>query len=196
MDPFIHNWIFLPFLIFVARMCDVTLGTMRHVLIARGMKKVVPFLGFFEVLIWLIAIGQIMKNLENVMCYIAWASGFAMGNYIGMMIEEKIALGLQVVRVITNQSCDEFLNQLNKANMGATVMNGTGAKGPVKIIFTVLERKNIPSFVQILSLFNPDAFYSIEDVRAANKGVFQSKMNVGSKNYNIIRRMFPTTKGK
>ena len=93
------SWIVLPVLIFMSRMCDVTLGTLRHIFMAKGFTKIVPILGFFEVLLWLIVIGQVMKNLNNVACYIGWAGGFATGTLVGMKIEEKLALGLQVIRI-------------------------------------------------------------------------------------------------
>ena len=103
-----YNWITLPLIIFFSRICDVSLGTLRHVFISKGFRKIVPLLGFFEVLIWIIVVAQVMKNLNNVACYLAWAGGFATGTYVGLWIEEKLALGLQVVRIITNQDSSEL----------------------------------------------------------------------------------------
>ncbi|NIV12469.1 MAG: hypothetical protein GWN62_14690, partial [Aliifodinibius sp.] len=87
MDSPTFTWIILPILIFVARIIDVSIGTMRIVYIARREKLIVTVLAFFEIIIWLLAIGQIFKNLNNVACYLAYAFGFALGNYIGMYIE-------------------------------------------------------------------------------------------------------------
>ena len=179
-SPFFHselfNWVFLPMLIFVSRMTDVTLGTLRHIFISKGFRKIVPFLGFFEVLIWLVVISQIMKNLNNFLCYFAWAGGFATGTLIGMMIEERLALGLQVCRIITHEDCKELIGELQKSNVGITIIDGQGVMGPVKIILTVIERKNVEAGIGIIHQFNPNACYSIEDVREANKGVFKSRM--------------------
>src|SRR5438874_10738535 len=99
-DSEIFRWAVLPALIFIARMCDVTLGTLRNVFISKGLRNAVPVLGFFEVLIWLISIRQIMQHLDNPMCYLAFASGFATGTYVGLGIEKRLALGLQILRVI------------------------------------------------------------------------------------------------
>src|SRR2546425_576159 len=129
----IFNWVILPLLIVLSRMMDVTLGTLRHILLAKGIKRLVPVLGFFEVLIWLIVIGQIMQHLTNFLCYIAWAGGFALGTIVGMYFEEKLALGMQVLRIITNQDCENLLAALRTASVGVTVINGHGAKGPVQI---------------------------------------------------------------
>ena len=95
----VFNWVILPALIFVSRIFDVSFGTLRIIFVSRGKRSIAPFLGFFEVLIWLLAISQIMQNLNNFACYIAYAGGFAMGNYIGMRIEEKLAMGTMIIRV-------------------------------------------------------------------------------------------------
>src|SRR5258706_16470589 len=99
-DSEIFRWAILPSLIFIARMCDVTLGTLRNVFISKGLRKVVPVLGFFEVLIWLISIRYIMRNLDNPMCYVGFAAGFAMGTYVGLGVERRLALGVQILRII------------------------------------------------------------------------------------------------
>ena len=185
----LFNWVVLPLLIFLSRMTDVTLGTLRHIFISKGFKKIVPFLGFFEVLIWLIVIGQIMKNLNNVACYIAWAGGFAMGTLIGMKIDERLALGVQVLRIITNQNCDELLAAFQNLGLGATVIDGQGSKGPVKIILTIINRKDLDAVVSNIEKFNPTAFYSLEDIRVASQGVFP-----GSNSSGYFRKIFSIRK--
>ena len=154
---------------------------------AKGMKKIAPVLGFFEVLLWLIVVGQVMKNLNNFMCYIGWAGGFAMGNYVGLLIEERIALGLQVIRIITNQSCDNLIEALKKDNHGITIVDGQGAKGPVKLIFTVAERKNTEPIIRYIKEYNPGAFYSVEDIKDSSQGVF-AKSNKGG--FTSLGRIF------
>lgn len=183
-----YSWIILPLIIFVSRIGDVTLGTLRHVLMARGQKSVAPILGFFEVLIWIVVVSQIMKKADNFACYIGWAGGFAMGNFIGLLIEERIALGLQIIRIISHQDCGELIAKLQEANHGTTVVPAQGAKGPVKIILTVVKRKNIDPIINIIRKYNPDAFYSIEDIRDVNRGVF-SKNNQSS-----LREIFSSKK--
>lgn len=186
-----YNWIILPILIFVSRLGDVSLGTLRHVFISKGYKKIVPVIGFFEVLIWIVVIGQIMKNLNNVACYLAWAGGFSAGTYVGLMIEERLALGLQVIRVITNQNCDKLLENLRLENHGVTVVDAQGAIGPVKMIFTILKRKNTARVIELIRQHNPSAFYSIEDIKEINQGIFTGKSTSGIAS---LRRMFPLRK--
>ena len=88
-DTWFFTWILLPALIFLARILDQSIGTLRLIFLSKGMKYIAPFLGFFEVIIWLLAVGQIMQHLDNWLCYVAYGAGFAMGNFIGITLEER-----------------------------------------------------------------------------------------------------------
>jgi uncharacterized protein YebE (UPF0316 family) len=193
-DTEIFKWVILPVLIFIARTLDVTLGTLRNVFISKGFRNIVPFIGFFEVLIWLISIRQVMQHLDNPVCYIGFAGGFAMGTYVGLRIENRLALGLQVLRIITPDWLPLF-EALQKHDLGITIIDGHGAKGPVKIIFTIVKRKDIAFVRDLIQRVNPNAFYSIEDIRIANQGVFPKKSTVNSK-MDYIRNVFPDVKEK
>ncbi|MDX2414998.1 MAG: DUF5698 domain-containing protein, partial [Bacteroidales bacterium] len=108
------NWfdvVILPLLIFFARIMDVSIGTVRIILVSKGYKKLAPIAGFFEILIWIIAITRIVDNLDNWICYIAYALGFATGNYIGMIIEERLALGYETVRIITKREANNLVQE-------------------------------------------------------------------------------------
>lgn len=186
------KWVLLPILIFIARTCDVTLATLRNVFISKGMRHVVPFIGFFEVLIWLVSIRQIMQHLDNPMTYLGFAGGFAMGTYVGLRIENRLALGMQVLRIITQSEPLQLIHALQEANIGTTVIDGHGAKGPVKIIFTIVRRKDIELVRKLIHDHQPNAFYSIEDIRIANQGVFRKGKRQGRMDY--IRGIIPETR--
>ena len=171
-----YNWVLLPFFIFISRVFDVSLGTLRHAFITKGYRKIVPILSFFEILIWIIVVAQVMKNLHNWVCYVAFAGGFAAGTLVGMIIEERLALGLQVIRVITNQNCDLMIEILRKDNHGVTVVDGQGATGSVKILFMIVKRKSVENVVNIIRQQNPTAFYSIEDIKTVRKGIFTTSI--------------------
>jgi uncharacterized protein YebE (UPF0316 family) len=163
--------IILPILIFFARICDVTIGTFRIVMVSKGNKYWAPVLGFFEVGIWIIAIGKIMQNLDNWVNIVAYAGGFATGNFIGLIIEEKIAMGVVRIQVITAKTAEELIQFLRKSGYGVTNHEATGASGKVSIIYTIINRADIPYIVDIIKTYNPNAFYSIEDVKFVNKSV-------------------------
>ncbi|HEY1039679.1 MAG TPA: DUF2179 domain-containing protein, partial [Bacteroidia bacterium] len=165
----------LPLLICLSRLGDVTLATLRHIFISKGYKKIVPLLGFIEVLIWLIAMRQVFNNLNNIACFIAWAGGFSLGTYCGMLIEERLALGNQIIRIITDKDPSEMVNALRELHQGVTVVNGEGAQGPVKLIFTIVNRAHKKQILEIIKQYNPSAFYSIEDVKTSRHGVFSDQ---------------------
>jgi uncharacterized protein YebE (UPF0316 family) len=188
----ILSWVILPILIFIARMSDVTLGTLRNIFMSRGFKKIVPFVGFFEVLIWLIAMKQVMNKADNFLCYFAWAGGFAMGTYVGMRIEERLALGMQVIRIITSETSEKLIAAMRAANHGMTVVDANGAKGPVKMIFSIVQRKYLKEVIELIEIHQPNAFYSVEDVRNARHGVFQP----GQTKMALVKDLFNLRKGK
>ena len=102
-DSDLFSYVLMPLLIFLARICDVSIGTMRIIFVSKGKRNIAPILGFFEVLIWITAISKIMQNLDNYVNYIAYAAGFATGNFVGMIIEEKLAMGIQMIRVFAHE---------------------------------------------------------------------------------------------
>jgi len=172
-DNWIFTWVILPGLIFFARICDQSIGTLRLIFISKGMKKIAPFLGFFEVIIWLLAVGQIMQHLDNWLCYVAYGAGFAAGNFIGITLEERLSIGTSIIRVILSSESPELISALKSHNFGLTILNAEGAKGQVKVLFSIIRRKEIALFLKTLHEFHPTAFYTIEDVKEAKEGVFK-----------------------
>ena len=172
-DSELFAWVILPLLIFLARICDQSIGTLRLIFISKGMKYIAPLLGFFKVIIWLLAVGQIMQHLDNWVCYIAYGAGFAMGNFIGIRIEERLSLGTVIIRVILSSESPELVSNLKEQNFGLTLVDGEGAKGKVKLIFSIIRRKEVQRFVGIVQQYNPNAFYTIEEVKSSNEGVFR-----------------------
>ena len=171
------SWIILPLLIFIARLGDVTMATLRHIFVSKGFKKIVPILGFFEVLIWLVAMRQVFSHLDNVACFIAWAAGFSAGTYLGMYIDERLAIGTQIIRIITAEDIMPLTDALKKRNQGITIVDGHGAVGPVKLIFTIVKRTNKAQVIELIHVHTPNAFYSIEDVKGSEHGVFADNGN-------------------
>jgi len=172
-----YTWFILPFLIFIARILDVSLGTVRVIFISRGLKYLAPLVGFFEIMIWLLAIGQVMKNLNNVACFIAYGGGFAMGNFVGMCIAEKLSLGVVLIRILTSQDVSGLLDLFRTDNYRFTSIDGQGAFGPVKVIFTIVPRREVESVVNLVKKFNPQAFYSIEEIGFVEKRVFPARQS-------------------
>ena len=188
------TWIVLPFLIFVARILDVSIGTVRLIFVSRGFKYLAPLFGFFEVLIWILAMGQIMQHLTNPVCYIGYAGGFAMGNFVGIHIAEKLSLGVVLVRVVTDKDASGLIESLKSGNYSVTSIDGHGISGEVKVIFTIVPHKEVRSVVDLVKGFDSQAFYSVEEVGFVEKGVFPARKNWRDSNFlGLIR---PFRKGK
>ncbi|MFH2145159.1 MAG: DUF2179 domain-containing protein [Candidatus Omnitrophota bacterium] len=161
--------ILIPFFIFTARVIDVSIGTIRIVFISRGLRRLPALLGFVEVLIWLTAITQIMRNMHNPINYIAFAAGFGMGNFVGITIERRLSVGNVTIRVITKKDASSLIGFLKDNGYGVTTVEAEGASGPVQVIFTVTRRKAVTEVVDSIKRFNPNAFYTIEDIRFATE---------------------------
>ncbi|MDO9301205.1 MAG: DUF2179 domain-containing protein [Anaerolineales bacterium] len=167
-----YLWVGLPLLVFFARVVDVTLGTLRIIFTARGMKYLAPLLGFVEVFIWVSVIAQITNGAHNVVAYLAYAGGFATGNYIGMFIEDKLAMGMLVIRAIIPEHVKDLTLKLQEKGYGFTSVDAQGSQGPVKLIYTIVQRKNLPEVADIIQRAYPNAFFTVEELRSVERGVF------------------------
>lgn len=187
------SWIVLPIVIFLARTADTTLGTIRTIMISKGRRNIVRLVGFFEVLIWIVAISQLMKHFTNVFSYLAWAGGFTMGSYLGFLIENKIALGQRMIRIITSLDPAAFFEALKEQNQGYTAVDGHGSKGPVKVIYVLVNRKNLPSILPIIDEHLPNTFFSVEEVVDTRAGIFSG---VKRQDIDFSKLIFPAKLGK
>lgn len=169
------NYFVLPFLIFLARICDVSIGTVRIVMVAKGQKMWAPILGFFEIMVWLMAISRIFANLDNWVCYIAYGLGFATGNYIGLKIEEKLAMGIVKIQIITRKTATQLIESLKASGYGLTYHDAKGGTEDVSIIYSIIKRIELPKVVEQIKTYNPNAFYSIEDVRFVSHGIYTGR---------------------
>jgi uncharacterized protein YebE (UPF0316 family) len=163
-----YSWLILPLLIFASRICDVSLGTIRIIFIARGIRHLAPVIGFFEVFIWLLAISQIMQHNNHLEYYIAYAAGFAAGTFVGMVLENKIAIGISLIRIITTSKGSEIMDSLNDLGHGVTCMDAHQLVQPVKILLAVVKRKDLTKAIHAIKAANPLAVYTIEDVRSVS----------------------------
>ncbi len=189
MDSTIFSWVILPILIFISRIFDVSIGTIRIIFVSRGKKLLSPLLGFFEVSIWLLAMSQVMQNLDNAVCFIAYAGGFAMGNFVGIYIEEKLAMGTLIIRIFLPKDTCEMKDRLYAAGFGVTRINAHGRNGDVEILFSVIKRKDLDKAVKIIEACQANAFYSVEDAKSVKLGVFPAVKRTPLSMFTIKRRV-------
>ena len=163
------NYFIIPLLIFLARIGDVSFSTIRIIFVMSGKRNVAPILGFFEALIWLLAIGQIINNIDNVLSYFAYAAGFATGTYVGMYIEERLAIGRVVLRLITKEPVHELLTFLIDNDYRYSILDAEGRTGKVNVVFLVLKREDLNHLTDAINSYHPNAFYTIEGVKMVNE---------------------------
>lgn len=175
-NPELYAWVILPLLIFFARICDVSMETIRVIYISKGIKYLAPIIAFFEIVIWLLAMEVVMQDLTNIANFLAFAFGFAMGTYIGLVIEEKLSIGMVIMRIVTTEeSNDEIVSFMQSENYGITTLDAKGSRGNVRIILSLVNRTDVARITERIRSTNPHAFFSIEDVRYVNEGVFRPK---------------------
>lgn len=200
MEQWLQVWWFayivLPILIFFARILDVTLGTIRILFISRGIKTLAALLGFFEVFIWLVVISGIMRTLHSPFYYIFYAAGFAAGNWVGITLERHLHIGKIALRVITSENSDDLIGYFREQGFGITVVNAEGARGPVKILYSIVERRNLNALIDEVKRFNPKAFYSVEDVKTVSEGNFPVSGRAKGQGLNKVLKSTPLRKGK
>jgi uncharacterized protein YebE (UPF0316 family) len=193
--PDLYAWVLLPLLIFIARICDVSMETIRVIYISRGIKYLAPIIAFFEIVIWLLAMEVVMKDLSNIANFIAFALGFAIGTYVGLVIEERLSIGMVIMRIVTGEESEErIITFLAEEHCGATRLDAHGVRGNVKMIISLVHRADVPRITAYIRSVNPHAFFSIEDVRYVNEGVFRPREPGMIRGF--FRSVFRPKKGK
>jgi uncharacterized protein YebE (UPF0316 family) len=182
------TYIIIPILIFFARLTDVTIGTMRLIFVSKGYKLVAPILGFFEIIIWLLAISQIMQHLDNWVCYVAYGGGFAAGNLIGITLEQKLSIGNVIIRVFPKKDVSELADDLRSQAFGVSAIEIQGKEGRKKMLFSVIQRKHIKQYIDTVLHHNPRAFYTVEDIKAVSDIYSKAPSSPKILNRNRVRK--------
>ncbi|KPJ51007.1 hypothetical protein AMJ40_01265 [candidate division TA06 bacterium DG_26] len=158
-----------PLLIFGARLCDVSLGTLRTIAVVRGKTVNAWIFGLLEILIWLMAISRVLTTLQtNVLNLVAYAIGFATGNVVGIMIERRLAMGNEVIRVISRSKGAEIARVLRKMGQGVTEFEGKGKDGPVTMLYIIAARTDVPEVLKRTREVDPECITILADVKTTS----------------------------
>ena len=158
------------FIIFILRVIGVALATVRVLLMTRGYKLLSATIGFFEVLAYVLAIGQVVQNLSNLWNLFGYCLGFFFGTLLGIWIEEWMALGYATVRIVSVNRADAVAQAIRKAGHGATEGWGHGAKGLIGTVKTVVRRKEVDAVCKLVNQTDPEAFITVEETRWVSRG--------------------------
>lgn len=167
-DLFASAW--GPLIIFFLRIVDVSLATVRMLLAVRGVKLLAPLIGFFEVLVWIFAVGNAIKYLDSPLHLVGYGLGFSTGTLVGMMMEEKMAFGMATVRVVSKHGGVELAEALRERGFGVTEYSGLGREGHVEVVDAVMRRRDLPLVFKEVNLWDPDAFVTVGEPRMIQRG--------------------------
>lgn len=159
-------------LIFFCRVVDVSLGTVRIIYLTRGQSTLAAIIGFFEMIIYIVALGAVIGNLDHPLNIVIYALGFSAGSFVGSKIEEKIAVGFVNVQIITMQICNGIEEALRQMGFGVTSVEGSGREGPHLILYVMMKRRDLPCFLKSVKELDQKAFISIMDTRKILGGYF------------------------
>ncbi len=185
MGSVLGNW--MPIGIFLAELMVVTLSTIRIIFVSRGQKILASCLGFFEILLWLMAIGQIMKNLDSPLCHLAFACGFTMGNYLGIWFEGVLAMGKLGLKIVSPQTANPLANVLLERGFGLTLTDGMGNQGPVQVISMIIKRRDLKFVSNLIKTVDSQAFVAISEVQNTERGVFPATQGLLSPLFDRLR---------
>ena len=162
--------------VFLARVLDVSIGTIRTITVVRGYRLLATVLGFFEVLIWVAAAGQVLTNLDQWYLVLGWAGGFATGNAVGIWLEGKLAMGTVMVRTVSANIDISLGRALRENGYSVTELDGRGDGNiPVEIVLVAEERRRLADLLDHIRVADPDAFYTIDDIRTPEGVLLQSR---------------------
>lgn len=150
------------FIVFL-RIFDVSMGVLRTIFLIRGKRTTASLLGFAESLLWVVAISNVTRHIDKPVYMVAFALGFSLGNFIGLSIERKLALGEQVLRAFTRKG-PELAGALRQAGFAVTTFVGEGKDGPIDLLMVKLKRKKVRQILEVLQANDPQAFYFLDDI--------------------------------
>jgi uncharacterized protein YebE (UPF0316 family) len=172
MDGFEFNLLIVVFgiVIFIARIVDVALGTLRTISIVQGRKWMAFWLGFFEIIIWLAVISTVIHKIKEIpLLGVFYAFGFATGSIVGIKIENWLALGHIILRVISRNHFKEIAHCVRKAGFAVTTFHGEGKYGPVAELYIVCHHRDLKIILKLIKNIEPTAFYVTEQVGSVSK---------------------------
>ena len=180
---------YIPVLIFMARIVDVSMGTVRTILTVGGSKYTAAAIGFFEVAIWALAVGGLIRYLANPIALVSYAGGFAAGTMIGVMIEEQLKLGYRTIRAIDTDRSRSITAALREAGFGATRVDGWNGEGPVELCYTVVRRKRLDEALEVVRRVAPDAFIAVGRADRATGGPFTGEQRLARRPWHRFSRL-------
>jgi len=160
--------------IFVLRVTDMSMDTLRVLFVIRGRRPLAWVFGFFQSMIWVVAITSVLSTMDNPLNLIAYAGGFATGNVVGMWIEERMAIGHGHMRIMSSRRGSAIADTIRQAGYAATELSGRGRDGMVSVINCSVRRRDVDRVRQQVQEIDPDAFITVQEIRPLNRGFWRA----------------------
>ena len=164
---------FMPLVIFFLRVTDMSLDTLRVLFVIRGRRPPAWILGFFQSALWVVAITSVLSNLDNLFNLVGYAGGFATGNVVGMLIEERLALGFSHIRIISSHRGSAITEAIRQSGHAVTEIPGRGKDGTVSVLNCSVKRRQVRAVQKSIAAIDPDAFVTVEDIRPIHRGYWR-----------------------
>lgn len=161
---------YIPLIIFGLRTFDLSLSTLRMLLIIRGRKAFVWIFGLFQSASFVLGIAGVLGNLSNPLNLLGYAAGFATGNVIGITLEARLAPGKSLLRIVSPSWGAHLTEKLRKFGHGVTEVLGHGMEGTVSLIFCYVPRREVQSTKAEILEIDTDAFITVQNVRQLRGG--------------------------
>ncbi|MEQ9440583.1 MAG: DUF5698 domain-containing protein [Cyclobacteriaceae bacterium] len=190
------GYLLLPLLIFLARVSDVALATVKLMFVVNNARRWAAILGFFEALITILALSRIMQDASNIIAYVMYAAGFAAGTYMGMRIEERLAYGSVLIRIISKKIPDSLLEYLAQNQYRYSMVDANDQSGNSQILFTVCKRSRLQTFLSNLENIAPEALYTIEGMKQVSHDLLPAHQKENSTPRLAILRAMIASWGK
>lgn len=164
--------------IFGLRVVGNMLTTLRLVLILRARRLLSAILAIFESLIFAVALGSVVQNLNNGWNLAAYSLGFAVGGYLGMALESRLILRYVAINVISPHRAHDIAEAVRDAGFGATESWGQGATGEVGSVQIVVVHREVKQVVKLVQKVDDNAFVTFEELRGISRGYFRRFMRI------------------
>jgi uncharacterized protein YebE (UPF0316 family) len=166
------NTLITGVVIFAARICDVSIGTVRTIVTVQGRSVIAFFLAIIELLIWIGVVSTVIYKIKDQpILALFYALGYATGNVVGIAVERRLALGFMILRVITRTAGQSMAERLRQSGQPVTVFRGEGMRGPVDELYVACRRRELKRLLRIVQQEDPNAFYITEMARDVRKAI-------------------------
>lgn len=166
----------IPLLVFVGGVADVSLGTVRMLMVTAGLRWQAALMAMAQIAVFVLAIGAVVTNLDNPFAVLGYTLGWGAGTFLGMWAEERAAFGYRLIQVINGDPTVHVADELRRRGLRVTRMDGHGMRGSVEVAMTVIPRRSLDTVRAHIMEIAPRAFITVERAERPIGGTFAEQI--------------------